>query len=198
MLPIGIVIVAMTKPSCFCLATLVRCQRSKPATAGLPSSATTGLGSSGAIWVRVAMSYGSLAQSFASSSLIFSMKAGAPILCSRNLMRALLRFLRSRPGRSPSRSKMRRIASETRMYSPSSSGANSQTVSARRGMVEVPPPTRSSKPYSFCPLAPVRSRAMKPRSWKLEPALSAPLLENEVLNLRGKRWQIGLRSMLRA
>ena len=72
-------------------------------------------------------------------------------------MRALLRFLRSRPGRSPSRSKTRRIASATRMYSPSSTRANSQIVSALRGIVDVPPPTRISKPSSSCPLAPVRS-----------------------------------------
>ena len=52
--------------------------------------------------------------------------------------------------------------------------------------------------HSFARWRRCASRAMKPRSWKLEPALSAPLLENEVLNLRGRRWQIGLRSMLRA
>ena len=113
-------------------------------------------------------------------------------------MRALFRFLRSRPGRSPSRSKTRRMASATRMYSPLSTRANSQTVSAMRGIVEVPPPTRISKPRTSLPFASLlfgdeaevvegASRRSRWRSWR-----------TTVLNLRGRRWQIGLRSMLRA
>ena len=113
-------------------------------------------------------------------------------------MRALLRFLRSRPGRSPSRSKTRRMASATRMYSPSSSAGELPDrvgqARHRRGAAA----DAHLEAVLLLPLAPMRSRAMKPRSWKLEPALSAPLLEKEVLNLRGRRWQIGLRSMLRA
>ena len=179
-------------------ATLVQRQRSKPAAAGLPSSATGALG----VFRRHlgqrrhvdAAPSPSPSPALRRSSRV---KASAPILCSRNLMRALLRFLRSRPGRSPSRSKTRRIASATRMYSPSST----------RG--ELPDRVGQAR-HRRGAAADAHLEAAAPRCrWR--PALLgdeaevvevgagavAAQLENEVLNLRGRRWQIGLRSMLR-
>ena len=59
-------------------------------------------------------------------------------------MRARARLARS----SSWRSKMRRTASETFRYSPSSTDANSQKGAPTRGMIEVPPPVRISKPLT--------------------------------------------------
>ena len=53
------------------------------------------------------------------------------------------------------RSKTRNTASATFRYSPSSAVTNSRSVGATRGMIEVPPPTRSSKPFT-----PSRMRGM--------------------------------------
>ena len=71
-------------------------------------------------------------------------------------MRARARLTRSQSWRS----KMRSTASVYLRYSPSSAVTKSISVGATRGMIEVPPPTRISKP-----LTPSRSRAMKATSW---------------------------------
>ena len=74
----------------------------------------------------------------------------------RNLIRARARFLR----RSSWRSKIRSTASETFRYSPSSIEANSQKVPPTRGMIDVPPPVRISKPFtSAVDLADARDEA---------------------------------------
>ena len=81
-------------------------------------------------------------------------------------MRALFRFLRSRPGRSPSRSKTRRIASATRMYSPSSTRANSQidVGLARHGRGAAADAHLEAR--DLFAVGAMRFLAMKPRSWK--------------------------------
>ena len=75
-------------------------------------------------------------------------------------MRARARLAR----RSSWRSKMRSTASETFRYSPSSTDANSQKGAPTRGMIEVPPPVRISKPLTSWPSI-SRMRGTKPRSW---------------------------------
>ena len=87
-----------------------------------------------------------------------------PTLSTSTLMRARARLTRSQSWRS----KMRRTASAHLRYSPSSAVTNSFSVGATRGMIDVPPPTRSSKP-----LTPSRSRAMNAMSWMPVSARSA-------------------------
>ena len=65
-----------------------------------------------------------------------------PNLSTKTLMRARARFARSQSWRS----KMRKTASANFRYSPSSARTNSRSVGATRGMIDVPPPTRISKP----------------------------------------------------
>jgi hypothetical protein len=56
-------------------------------------------------------------------------------------------------------------------------------------MIEVPPPTRSSNPFT-----PSRSRARKAMSWMPEIARSAGEPVNEVLILRGISCVVGWRT----
>ena len=70
-----------------------------------------------------------------------------PNLSTNTLMRARARFTRSQSWRS----KIRKTASAHLRYSPSSARTNSLSVGATRGMIEVPPPTRISKPRHAVP-----------------------------------------------
>ena len=108
-----------------------------------------------------------------------------PILSTRTLIRARARLTRSQFWRS----KIRRAASAHLMYSPSSAVTNSARVGATRGMIDVPPPTRSSKP-----LTPSRSRARKAMSWMPEIARSSSEPVKEVLILRGISCVVGWRT----
>ena len=143
------------------------------------------------------MSSGSFAHGFASSSSTWRRNSSMPISLMRNFTRAFIMFLRRKFGSPPSRSNTLSIASEARMYSPFSTGTKSKIVSAWRGMVERPPPTRISNPRTSRPFSRL-TLAMKPRSWKGVPAQSLAQLEKAVFHLRGRRWQMGFRSMFRA
>ena len=107
-----------------------------------------------------------------------------------NLSTNTFRRARARLARSQSwRSKMRKTASAIFRYSPSSARANAYSVGAIRGMIDVPPPTRTSKPRS-----PSRSRARNAMSWMpvMERSASEPV--NAVLTLRGMSWVVGWRT----
>ena len=108
-----------------------------------------------------------------------------PILSTSTLIRARARLARSQSWRS----KIRSAASETFRYSPSSASANSVIVSAMRGMIEVPPPTRILKPRT-----PSRTRGRKPRSWMGVIARSASEAVKAVFHLRGISWVVGWRT----
>ena len=71
-------------------------------------------------------------------------------------MRARARFTRSQS----CLSKRRNTASAHFRYSPSSAVTKSTSVGATRGMIDVPPPTRISKP-----LTPPETFAMNAMSW---------------------------------
>ena len=66
-------------------------------------------------------------------------------------------------------------------------------VGATRGMIEVPPPTRSSTPWTSSPSI-SRTRAMKAMSWMPVMARSASEPVNAVLILRGMSWVVGWRT----
>ena len=74
-------------------------------------------------------------------------------------------------------------------YSPSSALTKSISVGAIRGMIEVPPPIRISKPFT-----PSRSRAMKATSWMPVSARSLSEPVNAVLTLRGISCVVGWRT----
>jgi hypothetical protein len=61
-----------------------------------------------------------------------------------------------------------------------------------RGMIDVPPPIRISKP-----LTPSRSRAMKATSWMPVMARSVSEPVNAVFTLRGISWVVGWRTKYR-
>ena len=100
-------------------------------------------------------------------------------------MRARARLTRSQSWRS----KMRKTASAHLRYSPSSAVTKSTSVGAMRGMIDVPPPTRISKPRT-----PSRSRAMKAMSWMPVSARSSAAPVNAVLTLRGISCVVGWRT----
>ena len=128
----------------------------------------------------------SATQSPCSSSSTISRKASIPTLSTSTLMRARARLTR----RKSVRSKIRKHASATFRYSPSSSPTNSYSVGAMRGMIDVPPPTRTSTPRM-----PSRSRARKAMSWmpvSERSASGAP--SNAVLILRGIICVVGWRT----
>ena len=131
----------------------------------------------------------SLTQSPSSSSSTMRRNSSMPTLSIRNLMRARARLAR----RNSWRSKMRSTASEIFRYSPSSTVANSQKGAPTRGMIEVPPPVRISKPLTSWPSI-SRMRGTKPRSWMLVIARSSSVAVNATLNLRGSSWQTSLRT----
>ena len=197
MLPSGTVIVTATKPGWRCLTTFVCTQRSKPSPGATPFGAMPGVGPSVAICMSAGMSSGSQPHGWSSSSCTCRLNSSMPTLCRRNFTRALFMFLRRRFEKPPSLSNTLRQASATRMYSPLSASAKSQTTSARRGIVERPPPTTTSKPRTSLPFT-FLILAMKPMSWNGVPAQSMGPQEKAVFHLRGRFWQIGLRSMLRA
>ena len=109
-----------------------------------------------------------------------------PILSISTLMRARARLTR----RKSWRSKMRRQASVTLRNSPSSAPTKSYSVGATRAMIEVPPPTRISKPRvpsSF-------TRGRKPMSWMPVIARSSSVAVKAVLIFRGISWKSGWRT----
>ena len=108
-----------------------------------------------------------------------------PNLSTNTLMRARARFLRSQSWRS----KIRKTASATLRYSPSSAWTNSYSVGAMRGMIDVPPPTRISKPA-----LPSLIRGMKAMSWMPVIARSSSVAVNAVLTLRGISCVVGWRT----
>ena len=62
-----------------------------------------------------------------------------------------------------------------------------------RGMIDVPPPIRISKPRTCSPSI-SRTRGMKPPSWMPVIARSSSVALKAVLNLRGISWQTSLRT----
>ena len=109
-----------------------------------------------------------------------------PTLSMSTLMRARARLTR----RKSWRSKIRRHASATLRYSPSSRPTKSYSVGATRGMIDVPPPTRTSTPRT-----PSRSRARKAMSWMPVSERSASGVPSKaVLILRGIICVVGWRT----
>ena len=108
-----------------------------------------------------------------------------PNLSTKTLMRARARFARSHSWRS----KTRMTASVTFRYSPSSAETNSRRVGATRGMIEVPPPTRISNPFT-----PSRMRGMNATSWIPVIARSSSVAAKAVLTLRGISCVVGWRT----
>ena len=108
-----------------------------------------------------------------------------PNLSTNTLMRARARLARSHSWRS----KMRRTASVTLRYSPSSARHELVQRGATRGMIEVPPPTRISKP-----LTPSRMRGMKATSWMPVIARSSSVAVKAVFTLRGISCVVGWRT----
>ena len=92
-------------------------------------------------------------------------------------MRAFIRFLRS----SSDRWNILMAASVTFRYS--SAVTKSYSVSAMRGMIDVPPPISSWNPFS-----PSRTLGMKPMSWIAVMAQSFSQPEKAVFHLRGRAW----------
>ncbi len=100
-------------------------------------------------------------------------------------MRARARLTRSQSWLS----KMRKQASAIFRYSPSSAVTKSTSVGATRGMIDVPPPRRTSNPRT-----PSRSRARKAMSWIPEIARSSGVPSKAVLTLRGMSCVVGWRT----
>ena len=108
-----------------------------------------------------------------------------PYLSTNTLIRARARFARSQSWRS----KTRMTASVTLRYSPSSAVTKSRSVGATRGMIDVPPPTRISKPFT-----PSRMRGMKATSWMPVIARSSSVAVKAVFTLRGMSCVVGWRT----
>ena len=103
-----------------------------------------------------------------------------PSCCTRNLMRARLRFFFS-----PSRAKTRAMA--WAVGSSSASGKKAANSLAWCGTVPSPPPTYKENPRSSRPSAPVRRTATAPMSCMFtSPQASPAQPENATLNLRPK------------
>ena len=178
------------KPTCRCFSTLASTKRAnaEPSPLGEPKDC----GGAGAFdssscrnsrWSTEKSR--SSTQSPLSSSSTIARTSSMPTLSTSTLMRARARLTRSQSWRS----KMRKTASAHLRYSPSSAVTKSTSVGAIRGMIDVPPPTRISKP-----LTPSRSRAMKAMSWMPVSARSVSDPVNAVLTLRGMSCVVGWRT----
>ena len=127
----------------------------------------------------------SATQSPSSSSSTIRRTSSMPTLSTSTFRRARARLTRSQS----CLSNRRKTASAHLRYSPSSAVTNSFSVGATRGMIDVPPPTRTSKP-----LTPSRSRAMKAMSWMPVSARSVSEPVKAVLTLRGISCVVGWRT----
>ena len=127
---------------------------------------------------------GSRVAGIPSASLsISALNASHPSLRMAYFMRAWPLFRRL-----PVRSKTRTTASQTGISL--SGGRNSCSTQASCGDTDNPPPITTLKPISFRPSF-SRVRAMTPMSCIAPRAQSEGQPEKEILNLRGRAWQIG-------